>query len=166
MDDVVPKRLVVVHGRWKKPVCKGTLDFKDLVHCNCSLGFCPANRLEPKDGQLLTQMLSTPIFEVVAYDKHEEVDWAIQSHVTRPASRFRVFESKAHATFCNAQRYAAGSSLAPWKTRHLVVTNSHEIFVSFETPRRFRHDIVLADFAREGRDSFVRETQWPRLAYP
>lgn len=75
MDDVVPKRLVVVHGRWEKPVCKGTSDFKDLVHCKCSpVVWGPANHLEPKDGQLLSQILSTPIFEAVAYGKHEKVD--------------------------------------------------------------------------------------------
>lgn len=80
MDDVVPKRLVVVvNGRWEKSVCKGTSDFKDLVHCNCSLVACPANHLAPKGGQLLTQMLSTPVFEVVAYDKREKVDWALRS---------------------------------------------------------------------------------------
>ena len=94
MDDVVPKRLVVVHGRREKPVCKGTSDFKDLVHCNCSLVVCPANHLEPKDGQLLSQMLRTSVFEVVAYGKHEKVDWALRE----PVSRFRVFENKAHAT--------------------------------------------------------------------
>jgi hypothetical protein len=112
-------------------------------------------------------MLSTPVFEVVAYGEHAKVVWALRFHLTRPVFRFRVFENRIFGLtppFSNAQRHATRSFLALWKTRHLVVTDSHEIFVLFETPGRFRHGIVFGRLVRGGGDSFVRETQWPRSA--